>query len=87
LRQEELERIIQYWEGSFAGIQVGLNVDVAEILVRLPTDAQAIAFETLKDAEANPVAWEITRRFFSLIIAPMIEKFIADLRSLRDDGR
>ena len=81
-----MERKIRYWEDFLGGIQVGFYIDVAEVLVKLHPKAQAVAFEMLKDAEADPKSWEFTRRFFSFTVVPLIEKFIADLRSLQGDG-
>ncbi len=80
-----MERKIRYWEEFLVGIQAGLHADVAEVMVKLPPEAQAIAFDILKDAEAYPQAWEFIRRFFLLSAVPLIEKFIADLRSLQGD--
>ena len=85
MKQEELEKKIRYWEEFLGGIQVGFYIDVAEVLVKLPPKAQAIALDMLKNAEAEPQSWEFIRRFFSFTVVPIIERFIADLRSLQGD--
>lgn len=86
-REKELERKIQHWEGLLQGIKTGLNVDVAEVWLKLPVEAQRQAFEILKDKEREPLAWELVGRFLNGMVIPLIEAFIADLRSLLTDKR
>jgi hypothetical protein len=83
--EEEVKRKIQYWEGMLQGMEAGLNVDVAEVLLRLSPRVQAVALEILKDKEREPWAWELVRRLFTGIVVPLIETFVADLRSLAPD--
>ena len=58
---------------------------MTEVMVKLPPEAQAIAFDILKGADAYPWAWEFIRRFFLLIAISLVEKYIADLKLLQGD--
>ena len=81
-REKELAKMIRYWEGLLQGIRAGLNVEVAEVWLKLPVEAQRQAFEILKEKEREPFAWEIVGRFINGMVIPLIEIFIADLRLL-----
>jgi hypothetical protein len=85
LKQKQLESIIGFWEGTLTGIGAGLLSDVAEVVVALPPEAQRLALDILKESAANPVGWEVVRRFFTFVVAPMVKQFIADLRSLQEE--
>ena len=82
MKQDELERVIQYWEGYLGGMRCVSNIDSAEIFATLPPDLQAVALEMYKILDKSPEASMAVVQFLSHAIEPLIEKFIADLRSL-----
>ena len=62
------------------------NIDSAEIFATLPPDLQAVALEMYKILDKSPAASRAIVQFLSHAIEPLVEKFIAGLRSLQDDG-
>lgn len=81
--EKEIRKILKYWEGILAGIEVGQNVDVAEVFVHLPKEAQNIALELLT---ADPQIRHLTNRWMDGLVKPLIKEFIDTLEWILDEN-
>jgi hypothetical protein len=79
-----LEGKIQYWEGWLRALRDTPNIDAAEVWVRMPPGVEDVAFELLRERDRNPL-WEPAIRLYASVVIPLVERFIADLRSLREN--
>jgi phosphoserine phosphatase len=75
--EEDIRRIIRHWEGVLRGIEAGQMVEVAEVFLNLPQEAQGVALELLA---ADPLVRQMTNREMDELVKPLIKEFIVTLR-------